>query len=59
MPATRRVLCAVDAPAGIGEPTVRHHLEELTAAVLRDAPGAETASLQAYPAGCGRGILDR
>ena len=42
---TRSVLFAVYAPAGVGEPAVRHHLESIRANVLLVAPGAETELL--------------
>jgi DNA/RNA-binding domain of Phe-tRNA-synthetase-like protein len=44
-PATTAVLFAAYAPAGVGEPTVRAHLEHIRANVLLLAPEAETVEL--------------
>jgi DNA/RNA-binding domain of Phe-tRNA-synthetase-like protein len=44
-PATRRAVFAVYAPVGIGEETVRRHLEDLRANVELIAPGARSEAL--------------
>jgi DNA/RNA-binding domain of Phe-tRNA-synthetase-like protein len=50
-PATRSVLFAVYAPAGVGEHVVRRHLEQIRANVELLAPGAETVELLTRAAG--------
>jgi DNA/RNA-binding domain of Phe-tRNA-synthetase-like protein len=50
VPATRRVLFTVYAPAGIGEQAVRQHLEDIQANVWLVAPEAETEHLEVYGA---------
>jgi DNA/RNA-binding domain of Phe-tRNA-synthetase-like protein len=48
--ATREVIFAVYAPAGIGESAVRQHLLDIQTNVLLIAPHARTESLGVYPA---------
>jgi len=45
---TRQVLFTVYAPAGIGEQTVRQHLQDIQANVMLVAPEAEVVSLEVY-----------
>jgi DNA/RNA-binding domain of Phe-tRNA-synthetase-like protein len=47
---TRSVMFAVYAPAGVGEPVVRAHLEHIRANVRLLAPDAETVELLTYVA---------
>lgn len=49
-PATRNVLFAAYAPAGVGERVVRAHLEQIRANVALVAPEAETDELVTLPA---------
>jgi DNA/RNA-binding domain of Phe-tRNA-synthetase-like protein len=49
--ATRRVLFTVYAPAGIGEQTLRQHLQDIQSNVRLIAPEAETELLEVYGAG--------
>jgi DNA/RNA-binding domain of Phe-tRNA-synthetase-like protein len=49
--ATRRVLFTVYAPAGIGEPMLRQHLQDIQSNVRLIAPEAETELLEVYGAG--------
>ena len=49
-PATRNVMFAAYAPAGIGEPVVRTHLEQLRANVELLAPDAETVAIVTHVA---------
>jgi DNA/RNA-binding domain of Phe-tRNA-synthetase-like protein len=51
VPATRRVLFTVYAPAGIEEPALRRHLQDIQANVRLVAPDAETELLEVYGAG--------
>ncbi len=51
MPATRHVLFTVYAPAGIGEPALRQHLQDIESNVRLIAPEAETELLEVYGAG--------
>ncbi len=50
VPATRRVLFTVYAPAGIGEPMLRQHLQDIESNVRLIAPEAETELLKVYGA---------
>ncbi len=50
MPATRRVLFTVYAPAGIGEQALRQHLRDIESNVRLIAPEAETEHLEVYGA---------
>ena len=45
---TRQVLFTVYAPVGIGEQTVRQHLQDIQANVMLVAPEAEVVSLEVY-----------
>jgi DNA/RNA-binding domain of Phe-tRNA-synthetase-like protein len=49
-PATRAVLFAAYAPAGVGEPVVRAHLEQIRLNVELLAPDAETLELMTHAA---------
>jgi DNA/RNA-binding domain of Phe-tRNA-synthetase-like protein len=49
--ATRRVLFTVYAPAGIGEQTLRQHLQDIQSNVRLIVPEAETELLEVYGAG--------
>jgi len=51
VPATRRVLFTVYAPAGIGEQMLRQHLQDIQSNVCLIAPEAETELLEVYGAG--------
>ena len=51
VPATRHVLFAVYAPAGIEEQTLRRHLQDIQSNVRLIAPEAETELLEVYGAG--------
>ena len=48
---TRSVLFTVYAPAGIGEPAVYEHLQDIQANVLLVAPAAEVEMMKVYGAG--------
>ena len=45
---TRQVIFAVFAPPGIGEPAVRHHLQDIQANVLLIAPNARAETLAVH-----------
>jgi DNA/RNA-binding domain of Phe-tRNA-synthetase-like protein len=45
---TRQVIFAVYAPPGIGEPAVRHHLQDIQANVLLIAPNARAETLAVH-----------
>ena len=51
VPATRRVLFTVYAPAGIEEQALRQHLQDIQSNVRLIAPEAETELLEVYGAG--------
>ncbi len=51
VPATRRVLFTVYAPAGIEEQALRQHLQDIQSNVRLVAPEAETELLEVYGAG--------
>jgi DNA/RNA-binding domain of Phe-tRNA-synthetase-like protein len=51
MPATHHVLFTVYAPAGIGEQTLRQHLQDIQSNVWLIAPEAEAELLEVYGAG--------
>jgi len=51
VPATRRILFTVYAPAGIEEQAVRQHLQDIQSNVWLIAPEAETELLEVFGAG--------